>query len=135
MGSNWSARNPSRKCMRCFSPREFIGTTPGSTTTATPTIRWCSSSTTFVINGTKSKASLSFPSNSATTTRRLVHVNTALRYKSRNFHVNMWVPNLRYGKRNWEQKAEPIPQKNLPAMSFRNQRARFSHFFKIAFLH
>ena len=36
MGSSWSARNPSRKCILCFSPRELMGTIPGSTTTITP---------------------------------------------------------------------------------------------------
>ncbi|RNA40295.1 hypothetical protein BpHYR1_017904 [Brachionus plicatilis] len=39
IGSNRSLKNPSLKCMRCFSPLLFIGTTPGSTTTTTPTIK------------------------------------------------------------------------------------------------
>ena len=78
MGSSWSAKKPSLRCILCFSPLELIGTVPGSATTTIPTIKWCSSSTVFVINGTKSNASLSAPSNSATTTNRFVHVKTAL---------------------------------------------------------
>lgn len=78
MGSNWSPRNPSLKCIRCFSPRELIGTTPGSTTTTTPTISCCSFNTDDVTSGTTSSASLSSASSSTTTTSRLVHVNTAL---------------------------------------------------------
>lgn len=78
MGSNWSARKESLKCIRCFSPLEFIGMTPGSTITTTPTIRWCSSNTTLVTSGTRSKASCSDPQSSATTTSRFVQVNTAL---------------------------------------------------------
>ena len=57
---------------------ELIGTVPGSAMTTIPTTSWCSSKTMFVTRGTRSKASFSFPSNSATTTSRLVHVNTAL---------------------------------------------------------
>ncbi|TNN44794.1 hypothetical protein EYF80_045006 [Liparis tanakae] len=68
MGSSWSARKPSRRCMRCFSPRELMGMTPMSTTTTTPTI-----STTLVTSGTRSRASCSEPSSSTTTTSRLVH--------------------------------------------------------------
>ena len=79
IGSSWSARKPSLRCIRCFSPRELIGTTPGSTTTTTPTINCCSLSTDDVTRGTTSRASLSSASSSTTTTRRLVHVNTALR--------------------------------------------------------
>lgn len=78
MGSSWSARNESRRCILCFSPLELIGITPGSTMTTTPTIRWCSSRTTLVTRGTRSKASCSEPLSSATTTNRLVHVKTAL---------------------------------------------------------
>lgn len=37
--------------------------------------------TVFVTNGIKSKASFSFPSNSTTTTKRFVHVKTALLMK------------------------------------------------------
>lgn len=79
MGSSWSARKESRRCILCFSPRELMGITPGSTMTTTPTMRWCSSRTTLVTSGTRSKASCSEPLSSATTTSRLVHVNTALR--------------------------------------------------------
>lgn len=79
MGSSWSARKESRRCMRCFSPLELMGMTPGSTMTTTPTIRWCSSRTALVIRGTRSSASCSEPHSSDTTTSRLVHVNTALR--------------------------------------------------------
>lgn len=46
--------------------------------TTTPTMRWCSSRTTLVTRGTRSKASCSEPLSSATTTSRLVHVKTAL---------------------------------------------------------
>ena len=81
IGSSWSARKASRRCMRCFSPRELIGTTRGSTTTTTPTTSWCSSNTMFVISGTTSKASFSFASSSTTTTSKFVHVNTALECK------------------------------------------------------
>lgn len=83
MGSNWSARKESLKCIRCFSPLEFIGMTPGSTITTTPTIRWCSSNTTLVTSGTRSKASCSDPQSSATTTSRFVQVNTALQWEKR----------------------------------------------------
>ncbi|MPC15699.1 hypothetical protein E2C01_008498 [Portunus trituberculatus] len=77
IGSSWSARNPSLRCMRCFSPRELMGTTPGSTTTMTPTMIWCSSRTDEVISGTRSRASYSAPSSSTTTTSKLVQLNTA----------------------------------------------------------
>ena len=81
---------------------ELIGTVPGSAITTMPTISWCSwnnvcertglfrsrwkkldliqstSRTTLVTSGTRSRASFSPPSSSATTTSRFVHVNTAL---------------------------------------------------------
>lgn len=87
MGSNWSARKESLKCIRCFSPLEFIGMTPGSTITTTPTIRWCSSNTTLVTSGTRSKASCSDPQSSATTTSRFVQVNTALQWEKEHVRV------------------------------------------------
>ncbi|GFT88261.1 transposon Ty3-G Gag-Pol polyprotein [Nephila pilipes] len=59
LGSNWSAKNPSLKCIRYFSPPELIGTTSGSKTT-------------FVTRGTRSNASFSFSSSSTTTTCRFV---------------------------------------------------------------
>ena len=83
MGSNWSAKNPSLRCMRCFSPLELMGTVPGSAITTMPTIKWCSSRTVFVIKGTRSRASVSGPSSSATTTSKLVQVKTALESKLR----------------------------------------------------
>lgn len=92
--------------MRCFSPRLLIGTTPGSTTTTTPTINWLHSRTcrtktinnhcncklihsykltVFVTKGTRSRASDSLPSNSTTTTSKLVQVNTALELKDTHY--------------------------------------------------
>ena len=61
IGSISSARKESRRFILCFSPREFIGMEPGSTTTTIPVTNWCSSSNTVVMTGTISSASFSSP--------------------------------------------------------------------------
>ena len=56
-----------------------MGIVPGSTTTMIPVTSWCSSSRAVVMTGTMSRASLSSPYISETTTSSLLEVKTALR--------------------------------------------------------
>ena len=56
-----------------------MGIVPGSTTTMIPVTSWCSSSRAVVMTGTMSRASLSSPYISETTTNSLLEVKTALR--------------------------------------------------------
>lgn len=81
---------PSRRCKRCFSPRELMGMTPGSTMTTIPTTRWCSSSTTFGPPGATRSSALAQPAQlHHTTTSRLVQVNTALQGEGRLCHLGL----------------------------------------------
>ena len=97
---------------------ELIGTVPGSAITTMPTISWCSwnnvcegrglfrprwkkleliqstSRTTLVTSGTRSRASFSPPSSSATTTSRFVHVNTALQWICLWNQFSFWIQSL-----------------------------------------
>ena len=56
-----------------------MGIVPGSTTTMIPVTSWCSSSRAVVMTGTMSRASLSSPYISETTTSSLLEVKAALR--------------------------------------------------------
>ena len=56
-----------------------MGIVPGSTTTMIPVTSWCSSSRAVVMTGTMSRASLSSPYISETTTSSLLEVNAALK--------------------------------------------------------
>ena len=56
-----------------------MGIVPGSTTTMIPVTSWCSSSRAVVMTGTMSRASLSSPYISETTTSSLLEVKAALK--------------------------------------------------------
>ena len=56
-----------------------MGIVPGSTTTIIPVTSWCSSSRAVVMTGTMSRASLSSPYISETTTSSLLEVKAALK--------------------------------------------------------
>ena len=60
-----------------------MGIVPGSTTTMIPVTSWCSSSRAVVMTGTMSRASLSSPYISETTTSSLLEVKAALKRERR----------------------------------------------------
>ena len=60
-----------------------MGIVPGSTTTMIPVTSWCSSSRAVVMTGTMSRASLSSPYISETTTSSLLEVKAALKREGR----------------------------------------------------